>query len=355
MRTLNRECFDKVWIESESRRHRTGNTFFEKSLLAFELLGRLSEEGLDFTFKGGTSLLLRLPIPRRLSIDVDIVCREPADRLERVLKNCVGAPFTGLEEDKRRHNRPPRRRHWNFSYNSVNPKHCPEPYIILDVLEEDCLYADVAPVEIRTPFFTADHTIRVPVPTVDNLLADKLTAFAPGTIGQEYTDDHPEKVVKHLFDIGELLNAAEQLHTIQSVYDTIARAEIDYRQGEWTVPDCLDSTIEAARLVTALAVDRNLHPENSVRLRRGIAELSGHLLGINFTSVDAAAAAGKAALLATLIKHGATGTPIPDLRYDSSKLAAIRVAKPLREPVFAKLAQVSPEAFYYWHTVEALA
>jgi len=42
MRTLQRQCFDKAWIESESRRHRTGNTFFEKCLYAFELLGRLS-------------------------------------------------------------------------------------------------------------------------------------------------------------------------------------------------------------------------------------------------------------------------------------------------------------------------
>jgi hypothetical protein len=203
LRTLSRQCFDRAWIENESRRYHVGNTFFEKSLYAFELLGRLAEEGLDFVFKGGTSLLLRLPKPRRLSIDVDIVCRESAVRLERILRNCATPPFTGQEEDDRRHNRPPRRRHWNFSYNPFDPEHCPEPYIILDVLEEDCLYPDVEPVAIRTPFFTADHNIQVRVPTVDNLLADKLTAFAPGTIGQEYSEEHPEKIAKHLFDIGD--------------------------------------------------------------------------------------------------------------------------------------------------------
>ena len=121
MRTLNRQCFDRAWIERESRGHRVGNTFFEKSLYAFELLGRLAEEGLDFVFKGGTSLLLRLPKPRRLSIDVDIVCRESSDRLVRILKNCATPPFTGQEEDERRHNRPPRRRHWNFHFDSINP------------------------------------------------------------------------------------------------------------------------------------------------------------------------------------------------------------------------------------------
>ena len=355
MRTLNRQCFGKAWIDGESRRHHVGNTFFEKSLYAFELLGRLSEEGLDFVFKGGTSLLLRLPNPRRLSIDVDIVCREPADRLERILQNCAGTPFIGFEEDKRRHNRPPRRRHWNFAYTSVNPESCPEPYIILDVLEEDSLYTNVEAVEIRTPFFTADHPIQVRVPTVDNLLADKLTTFAPETIGQEYNADHPEKIVKHLFDIGELFNVASQIHTLRDVYNRIAAAEIGYRQGAWRVGDCLDNTIATARLVTALAVNRDLHPDNSPLLRRGIAELRGHLLGINFSAVDAAVAAGKAALLATIIRDGAPAKPLTALRYDASKLHAIRPAKPLRDPIFDKLAQISPEAFYYWHLAEEKA
>lgn len=80
MRTLQRECFTRDWIDQKSREIRTGNTFLEKCLHAFELLGRLQQEGLDFVFKGGTSLLLRLPDPKRLSIDIDIVSRESSAR-----------------------------------------------------------------------------------------------------------------------------------------------------------------------------------------------------------------------------------------------------------------------------------
>jgi hypothetical protein len=61
MRTLNRDSFRKDWIDAKSQEIRTGNTFLEKCLHALELLGRLQQEGLDFVFKGGTSLLLRLP------------------------------------------------------------------------------------------------------------------------------------------------------------------------------------------------------------------------------------------------------------------------------------------------------
>ena len=352
LRTLNRACFEKTWIEAESRRHRTGNTFFEKSLYAFELLGRLKQEGLDFVFKGGTSLLLRLPDPRRLSIDVDIVCREPGEHIERILRKCVEAPFTGMEEDKRQHHYPPRRRHWNFYFNSINPEGCPEPYVILDVLEEDCLYPDVEDIEIRTKFFAADHSIRVRVPTVDNLLADKLTTFAPETIGRKYDEAHPEKMIKHLFDIGELFNVAASLHSLHDVYARIAAAEIGYREGRWTADACLDNTIETARLVTALAVNLELDPDRCPVIRSGIEALRGHLLGINFSINDAAIAAGKAALLATVIKHGATGTPMRDLRYNKAALATVREAAPLGDPVFAKLAQASPETFYYWHLAE---
>jgi len=354
LRTLDRNCFDKAWIEAESRRNRVGNTFFEKSLYAFELLGRLAEEGLDFVFKGGTSLLLRLPEPRRLSIDVDIVCRESADRLERILKKCAGEPFKGLEEDDRGRHRLPRRRHWNFHFDSVNPEGSREPYIILDVLDEDCLYSDVENIEIKTKFFTADHSIRVPVPTVDNLLADKLTTFAPETIGQAYDEDHPEKMIKHLFDIGELFNSTASLHTLRDVYARIAAAEIGYRAGRWTADACLDNTIETAKLVTALAVNRDMDAVRCLILRTGIAALRGHLLGGDFTIRDAAVAASKTALLAACIKHAATAKPFSALRYDASKLEIVRVAKPLNATELAKLREVSPEAFYYWHLAESM-
>ena len=39
---------------------------------------------------------------------------------------------------------------------------------------------------IATPFITPERQVRVPVPTINSLLGDKLTAFAPRTIGILY-------------------------------------------------------------------------------------------------------------------------------------------------------------------------
>ena len=44
----------------------------ERTLFAFGLLEALAKVGLPFTFKGGTSLMLLLPHPMRLSTDIDI-------------------------------------------------------------------------------------------------------------------------------------------------------------------------------------------------------------------------------------------------------------------------------------------
>ncbi len=326
----------------------TGNTFPEKCLYAFELLGRLQQEGLNFVFKGGTSLLLRLPNPKRLSIDIDIVSREHSDHLERVLQRCATAPFTGHEEDKRRHNRPPRRRHWNFHYNSINSDG-PEQYVILDVLEEDVIHPDIKDVVIQTSFLQPDHEIRVRVPTVDNLLADKLTAFAPETIGQPYNEDHTEKILKHLFDIGELFDAADSMHVVRDVYRLIAGAEIGYRKNEkvMTIDECLDNTIETARLATGLAINKQLDKRRCELLRTGIATLQGHLIGTDFRVNEAAVAASKAAFLAAAIKKDAT----PDLaqvRFNPDHMGELKGKTLSSFSELNKVLQVNPEAFSYW-------
>ena len=53
----------------------------ERTLYAFGLLEALRKVGMDFIFKGGTSLLLLLPHLRRLSTDIDIVV-EPGTNVD---------------------------------------------------------------------------------------------------------------------------------------------------------------------------------------------------------------------------------------------------------------------------------
>lgn len=58
----------------------------EKCALALELVGRLRKEGLDFIFKGGTSLMLLFDAPRRPSTSrciTNLSCRRHGHRAFR--------------------------------------------------------------------------------------------------------------------------------------------------------------------------------------------------------------------------------------------------------------------------------
>ena len=175
-------CFSVEW--QARKREELGGcdpVLLEKTIHAFALLDALASRGLDFVFKGGTSLLLRLPRIRRLSIDADIFCHEPAKKLDALLAEASRTrPFTGMIEDERGEHRVPSRRHFKFSYTPLDAKN-PAPFVLLDVVHERNVYPHVERVPVRTAFVEGDGTLVVP--TVEGLLGDKLTAFGPNTTG----------------------------------------------------------------------------------------------------------------------------------------------------------------------------
>ena len=58
----------------------------EKVIYALTLLEQLQLNNLNFVFKGGTALLLATEIPKRFSIDIDIITEEPEDKIKEVLE-----------------------------------------------------------------------------------------------------------------------------------------------------------------------------------------------------------------------------------------------------------------------------
>lgn len=71
---------------NELRKNKNTDTFIlERSIYAFGLLEALCKVKMPFIFKGGTSLMLLLEHPRRLSTDVDIIV-SPGTDVESYLK-----------------------------------------------------------------------------------------------------------------------------------------------------------------------------------------------------------------------------------------------------------------------------
>jgi len=73
------DCFTREHIEKIRSGFTVDNSILERSIFAFALLEALAKVGMPFIFKGGTSLLLLLEKPRRLSTDIDIIVQPGTD------------------------------------------------------------------------------------------------------------------------------------------------------------------------------------------------------------------------------------------------------------------------------------
>lgn len=93
------------WISEKKKRFSKDPTIVEAMIYALYLLEHLRHTDLEFTFKGGTSLVLLLDQPKRFSVDIDIVLNPSITRdiLEAHLSKIVASSaFTGMELDERR-------------------------------------------------------------------------------------------------------------------------------------------------------------------------------------------------------------------------------------------------------------
>ena len=85
-------CFTEEWVNSfkKQKEHiRIDKAILEKMIYALHLVERLKANGLDFVFKGGTSLILLLEEGNRFSIDIDIICNADKITLESILQKVV--------------------------------------------------------------------------------------------------------------------------------------------------------------------------------------------------------------------------------------------------------------------------
>lgn len=352
--------FSKKWIEAAARKGGTQDVVMEKCIHALALVGRLSEAGLDFVFKGGTSLILHLNPVRRLSIDVDIASLEPLDRVREVLNRVAdGKPFIRWEHQVRRDAENPPTKYFRALYRSpLRPE--VEGSIQLDVLVTETLHPVIVKRAVRAPFVEVKRAVRVRVPSVNCLLGDKLSAFAPKTIGILYepvsrrtgepTEPRPIRVVKQLFDVGELFAAATDLRAVFRSYEIHFERQNRYRGGGFSMADALEDTLDAAYWLSQIGLKPDEKNKDAAFLQKGVKALSTHLINRRFTLQEAKTAAARVALLAISIKDGHFRRPLRELRVVPTDTAVLRAMRfDGRWKKLHTLRKTNSEAFYLWH------
>ncbi|MBI2924104.1 MAG: nucleotidyl transferase AbiEii/AbiGii toxin family protein [Verrucomicrobia bacterium] len=352
---LHPQCFTAQWLKQQAEAIGSRNpVMLEKAIVALQLIGHLAESGLPIQFKGGTSLLLRLNPIRRLSIDVDIVTQARPEELRAVLNRVTGfAPLTGYEHDVQRDKELPPKKHFRVFYPSLVEERT--DHVLLDVLFEPEAAPHCELVLIHTPFITPEREVRVRVPTVNGLLGDKLTAFAPRTIGILYHPFRKTDIAKQLFDLGVLFDAATDLSVAAAVYAATHARQLVYRQATFSLADTLSDSIQAGFLLSQIQLKGGADTEAGRFLYDGVYNLANHLLNSPFRHDDARIAAGKVACVAAWIQRRAADVTIEQLRFQPDRVSELRDLQ-IQAPwtPLHRLKGGNPQAFHYWFQAQRM-
>ncbi len=231
---LLRENYTKEHIVELREQTGADPSILERTVFAFGLLEAIRSVGMPFIFKGGTSLLVLLDHPRRLSTDIDIIVDKDTDVDDYINKAGTIFPFLSVEEHKRKGANDIEKRHFRFHF--LSPRTEKEINILLDVVFEDNPYLKVTERPIRSSLLLhAGDDLLVRLPDKNCILGDKLTAFAPHTTGIPFGKDKELEIIKQMFDCWTLIQEMDDYQMFSSVVFFRLQHGFTYRVGiPWT-------------------------------------------------------------------------------------------------------------------------
>lgn len=348
---INQQEISIDWINSVSKANRNADKILiEKVIRALLLLEGLVKQKLPFVFKGGTALMLHLNSTKRLSIDIDIILPQTHDNLEEILDEVAKTQgFIRKELQHRSTLTKIKKEHYKFFYIPHHKSNKDEDYVLLDILYEEVNYSKIVQLPIQSVFVPIKETpLLVDVPSLEDLLGDKLTAFAPNTTGIPYfkkEDSMSMEIIKQLYDIGNLLDIAIDANIIKATFYRFATTELIYRNTEGLKEaDVLDDIYQTALCIVSKGTDGKGDFE---QLQSGVRRIVGFIFSESYHLEKAITHASKAAYLSTLIKHDAAdiekfGNPL--------EMKDWLIDEPLNKKL-NKLKKSNPEAFFYWYKI----
>lgn len=342
------------WISKVSKLNRNADKILiEKVIRALLLLEGLVQSEIPFVFKGGTSLMLHFNSSKRLSIDVDIIVAQKMKFHDEILSNVASKQgFIRFEPQHRITQSSIEKAHYKFFYSPIHKTANEEDYILLDILFEEVLYAQITELPIVSLFTPVkEDPIMVKVPCIEDLLGDKLTAFAPNSTGIPYykgEDSMSMEIIKQLYDIGNLFDRSENLKIVKETFCRFSRTELSYRKAkDKTETDVIEDIFQTALCITSRG---ELGKGDFEELQAGIRRVAGFIFTENYHIEKAIVSASKASYLSVLILSDKTEIE----KFDNPmQIKDWTISNPLYNKL-NKLKKTNPEAFFYWYKTLSL-
>jgi len=224
--------------------------------------------------------------------------------------------------------------------------------VLLDILIEEVGYANIVEIPIQSSFVPIDGKhVTVKVPCLEDLLGDKLTAFAPNTTGIPYfkkTDSMSMEIIKQLYDIGNLFDVVKDIDIIKTTFSTFAATELTYRGIDGlNENDVLEDIFQTSLCIVTRGADGK---GDFVQLQNGIRRITGFIFSENFHLEKAITLASKAAYISMLIKID--GNEIEKFEHPK-QLKDWKIGEEMNNKL-NKLKKSNPEAFFYWYKIYEL-
>ena len=203
----------------------------------------------------------------------------------------------------------------------------------------------------------------VTVPTIDAIIGDKLTAFAPNTIGIPYfkgKDMQPfsMEISKQLFDLSKLFEQITNVEMVAKSYIAFAERVIKYRgkgnlKSELTPEKVLKDTIDTCIIIAKRGGGSDDEKIKFAELQKGIKAFDfGFLMSGNFRIDDAVQAAARIAYLSTKILVNSMSS----INYfEGQDIKGLTIEDPNWNFLNKLKKQPDKSSFYYWYqTVQLL-
>ncbi len=348
---INQKEINIAWINKTSKENKNvDKILIEKVIRALLLLEGLVKQKVKFTFKGGTALMLHFNSTKRLSIDIDIILPEETKELDAILDKVVEEQrFLRKELQKRNTTTQITKSHFKFFYIPLYKTNKEEDYVLLDILFEKINYHNIIQLPVNSSFVPIiDKPLQVNIPSPEDILGDKLTAFAPNTTGIPYSKSEHSmsmEIIKQLYDIGNLFDKVENLEIIKSTFSKFAKTELKHRnKNNLTVEDVIEDIFQTSLTIASRGVDGKGDFE---QLKLGIQRIRAFIFSENYNIEKTIIHASKAAYLATLIRHDADKIE----KYTNPlQMKDWLIDKPMNNKL-NKLKKSNPEAFFYWYKI----
>lgn len=336
------------WISGVAKQYpKSDILLIEKTIRALVLLEGLVKSDIDFVFKGGTALMLmQQDTPKRLSIDIDIIIPNHAADLDEKLINLTQKQgFIRFEGQSRVSNSSIDKGHYKFYFAPTYQTNRKEDYIMLDILFEEIPYQNIIETPLKSPFIkTFGSILTVKTPSFDDILGDKMTAFAPNTTGIPYMKGAVGKsmeIIKQLYDISNLFDDAEDIEIVRGTFFRLAEIEAKYRNLDIIPSDVLADMYQTVLCIATRGQDGNCRFED---LLGGINQIKQYIISENFSLEKAFAITGKIAYLTQLVAN--TSNKID--KFDRNiELTELLIEQP-HNTKLNKLKKTNPDAFWYW-------